>query len=127
MPEREQGHCMNGEFFAFIAIFALVKLILLWQASKIVWSKPVVPYIIMAIVLLCFYFCLPFQHIYLPEFADKTIHRIYWTLPMVTPALAIWIFRRNTGNARVLVTIVGIIDLIMVAVYDVFAFPMLLQ
>lgn len=125
MPEREHGTCGTGAYLLFILIFAVVKLILTGLTTRLLWPKNIWPFLAIAFSGLSFWLYLPYQHIELPGFLEKTVHYVYWILPLLSPAMAVWSFIKSTGDVKIIIAIVGAIDLVMVIFYSLFAFQMI--
>lgn len=108
---------MTDGLLVIVPFFIFLKLIILWNSVKLTRLRPMLTCIGIVILLIIMYGPLSAIITELPKQANDMVRAILIGIPLVTPLLSVWCFKKAKGDFKLLVIVAGVLDLIFSYIY----------
>ncbi|MDX2105003.1 MAG: hypothetical protein SFY67_01245 [Candidatus Melainabacteria bacterium] len=107
----------HNELLLAIPLFFILKLIILWNSVKLTRLRPVLTCIGIVFLLIIVYGPLAATVSDLPKQTNDMVKAILIGIPLVTPLLSVWCYKKWKGDFKPMVIIIGVLDLILTGLY----------
>lgn len=115
---------MTDGLLVIVPFFTFLKLIILWNSVKLTRLRPMLTCIGIVILLIIIYGPLSAIITELPKQANDMVRAILIGIPLVTPLLSVWCFKKAKGDSKLLVIVAGVLDLIFSYIYFSYVSPL---